>query len=186
MPAHAADRRRVIQNPHALLSLPFHRRTLAVVRAAILAAARADPANAGDLIKHAPHLWGNKQIILLAARYSCGDFLRNVSDDLRRDRQLVCAMLTSGAHRAFVHASACLRGDKEIVLWALTYSSCKDTLHHMATRLWNTKDIVMAAVRRHKDHLKMASETLRRDPDVLRACYPDLYEEPFELADGHI
>lgn len=179
--AHADALTAVRGDPSTLNRIPFHLRTPAVVRAAILTAASQGRENPGDLIKWAPHLWGHEHTVLLAAQYSSGEYFKNVSVDLREDKRVIHEALKCGARRALVHASACLKGDKDTVILALVHSSCEDTLKYIATRLWSDKDVVLAAVRRHPGHIEMASSALRKDPTVLRACHPGLYAEEFEL-----
>jgi hypothetical protein len=110
-----------------------------------------------DVIVH-----DRQQALLLCSSY--GSSLRDVSEELKSDRELVkVAVNANGLALGF--ASEHLRADKEIVLDAVKQNG--SALYHAARQLRNDQEVVMIAVQQQGHALEDASLRLQNDLDIV-------------------
>jgi len=100
-----------------------------------------------------------------------GSHLKNVSDELKKDRDIVLTAIKQNSE-AFIYADNELKKDKEIVLEAITnynkYSLLNgNKLMYVDETLKDDKDIVLAAVKLDNREFGYASERLKNDKDIL-------------------
>ena len=126
----------------------------------------------GYAIKHASaRLRGDKEIILAAAsKWNSATVLNLASAELQDDREVVLYCVKNCGD-AIEHASARLRGDKEIILAATTEFWHSATVLNLAsTELQDDRDVVLHCVKRRGDAVKHASARLRGDKEIILAA----------------
>ena len=153
-------------------------------------------------LKNAPEIIRDNKAFAIRTLSMYGGMLKDVSDRLRTDKEVVTAAVGSDWN-ALGYASEELRGDRSVVLaavghdgYALQFASEKlkddkeivlsaiaayegDVLEYASERLKDDKETVLAAVKRCGDSIGFASERLRHDGDVIRAVL-DAYPGQFE------
>jgi lambda repressor-like predicted transcriptional regulator len=108
--------------------------------------------------------------IVMAAVKQHGASLYYASEELRADREIVMAAVTSynNQWQTLVRASEELRADREIVMAAVKRDG--RSLAYASEELRADREVVMAAVRQHGISLESASEELRADREVVMAA----------------
>ena len=101
---------------------------------------------------------------VLAAVARSGSALRNVSEELKADKQIVLTAIMQDG-RALASASWTLRNDKEIVLAAIQQD--RRALEFASPELKNDKEIVLAAVQKYGLALEFASPSLQNDQAIV-------------------
>ena len=114
-------------------------------------------------------LRGDKEIILAAAWSFSDTVLDLASAELQDDRDVVLHCVKNGGD-AIKHASARLRGDKEIILAAGRKCSSDTVLNLASTELQDDRDVVLRCVELKPDAIKYASSRLRRDKEIILAA----------------
>ena len=126
----------------------------------------------GNAIKHASaRLRGDKEIILAAiAEGSPGR--SKLPPELQDDREFVleCVQLAPNGSNAIDHASARLRGDKEIILAAARKWNSATVLNLASTELQDDREVVLHCVKIRGDAIKHASARLRGDKEIILAA----------------
>ena len=123
----------------------------------------------GDAIKHASaRLRGDKEMILAAANnwFVTKIVLECASTELQDDRDVVlhCVKIRGDAIK---HASARLRGDKEIILAAARKWHSDTVLNLASTELQDDREVVLRCVELKPDAIKYASARLRGDKEII-------------------
>ena len=96
--------------------------------------------------------------------------LNLASAELQDDREVVLHCVKNCGD-AIEHASARLRGDKEIILAATTEFWHSATVLNLAsTELQDDRDVVLHCVKRRGDAVKHASARLRGDKEIILAA----------------
>ncbi|MBQ6182459.1 MAG: DUF4116 domain-containing protein [Clostridia bacterium] len=153
-------------------------------------------------LKNAPEIIRDNKAFAIRTLSMYGGFLKDVSERLRADKDVVTAAVGSDWN-ALGYAAEELRGDRDVVLtavghdgYALQFASEElkddkeivlsaiaayegDVLEYASERLKDDKETVLAAVKRCGDSIGFASERLRHDGDVIRAvleAYPGQFE----------
>ena len=132
--------------------------------------------NCGYAIKHASaRLRGDKEIILAAATGEYGEWnsdtvLNLASTELQDDRDVVLHCVKNGGAHAIKHASARLRGDKEIILAAAWKWHSDRVLNLASTELQDDREVVLHCVTNDGDAIKHASARLRGDKEFILAA----------------
>ena len=107
--------------------------------------------------------------VVLSCVHQDGSYLECASSDLRDDRGVVEAAVTSGDALKF--ASPRLQRDHSLVLLAVTH--CGRSLQYACSDLQNNIDIVRAAVAQKWESLKYANRTLLRTTDIVHSVLPE-------------
>ncbi|MCH9762744.1 MAG: DUF4116 domain-containing protein [Gammaproteobacteria bacterium] len=92
--------------------------------------------------------------------------LKNASEQLKADREIVLAAVTN-APQALEYASEALKSDRSLVLRALKQDGM--ALKHAAGRLKADKRIILAAIAQNPEALQFASKALKKDKDIITA-----------------
>ena len=140
-------------------------------REVVLHCVKNDGCHDGYAIKHASaRLRGDKEIILAAARkgYSA-TVLSFASTELQDDREVVLHCVENDGD-AIKHASARLRGDKEIILAAARKWNSDTVLSFASTELQDDREVVLHCVKNGRDAIKHASARLRGDKEIILAA----------------
>ena len=113
---------------------------------------------------------------MLSALHLKGGFeLRNATNELKDDRQVVMAAVTERG-LALIHASDNLKGNKEVVLAAVANDGLA---HRLATKqLQGDLQVVLAAVSNKPEVLKYALGGLNQDEDCWKAAKLYIDEHP--------
>ena len=105
-----------------------------------------------------------------AARKWHSDTVLNLaSTELQDDREVVLHCVKNGVD-AIKHASARLRGDKEIILAAARKWNSDTVLNLASTELQDDRDVVLHCVKNCGDAIKHASARLRGDKEIILAA----------------
>ncbi|CAE7381901.1 Upf2 [Symbiodinium natans] len=108
-----------------------------------------------------PPVWAG-----LLASIAAGEVhLEDLDEGARSDRAIVLAAVNASQGRALAHASATLRGDKEIVAEAVKRNGL--SLRHATPAMRADRDLVLTAVRECPMALEFASDMLRKDHDFI-------------------
>ena len=111
----------------------------------------------------------NDREIVLAAVKQDGGCLTAASEACRNDKEiLLAAVQNTGSVLAC--ASDALKNDKDVVLAAVKKSPRSFVLACASDALKNDKDVVLAAVKHSPRCLRLASESLRHDNEILQAA----------------
>ena len=130
----------------------------------------------GDAIKHASaRLRGDKEIILAAAeKWQSATVLNLASSELQDDREVVLHCVKNNGD-AIKHASARLRGDKEIILAAARERNSDTVLSFASTELQDDREVVLRCVEltgRYQARVKLAFAATRRSFSRQRRLEP--------------
>ena len=122
----------------------------------------------------------DKEIVLPLISIN-GDDLQYVSNELRRDREIVFTAVKN-CPSAYVYADELFFDDKEFLLLSLAgehydEENYIDFLENLSNTLQDDKDIVLAAVKKCGTNIKFASERLRNDKDVVMEALKNCYYE---------
>ena len=117
-------------------------------------------------------LQADRDVVLSCVHHE-GSYLHYASSDLRDDRAVVEAAVTSTTQNnsALTSASIRLQRDHSLVLLAVTH--CGHSLQYASSDLQNNIDIVRAAVAQEWDSLKYANKTLLHTTDIVHSVLPE-------------
>jgi len=102
------------------------------------------------------------EALALVGRY--GEDLKNVSDELRGDKDVVLAAVGNNG-RALKYASERLRDDEEVI--SVAVSNWGESLEHASERLRADRNVVKLAVGQNGRALRFASIELWADPELI-------------------
>ena len=93
-----------------------------------------------------------------------GHALRHVSEELKRDREVVMEAVKQAGY-AFRHASEELKRDREVVMEAVAHNGY--AFRHASEELKRDREVVMEAVKYNSGAFQHASEELKGDREVV-------------------
>ena len=156
-------------------------------REVVLHCVKNDGCHDGYAIKHASaRLRGDKEIILAAARKgNSATVLSFASTELQDDREVVLHCVENDGD-AIKHASARLRGDKEIILAAARKWNSDTVLSFASTELQDDREVVLHCVKNGRDAIKHASARLRGDKEIILAAAGSVSDTVLDLASAEL
>ena len=136
-------------------------------------------------IKKAAHGFDIRKMAAIAMVQQIGMFLKDLSEDLRDDRDVVLQALWQDSG-ALPFASPRLQADPEIIRAAVVGDVKKSVieriqkdglfLQYVVEELKDDEDVVLAAVRQNGEALPFASPRLQADPEIMKAAQESLHQ----------
>ena len=135
-------------------------------------------------VKSISNIHKNDKEIVLPLMEINGNDLTYVSDELKKDKDVVFAAIKNDP-TVFDEADDIFFEDREFILLCLNTigydeDNYKDFLINLTNKFKDDKEIVLAAVKKYGNNIKYASNRLKNDKDIILAaidnCYYDIYE----------
>ena len=118
----------------------------------------------GDLLEILPEKYKSKKEYVLPAVKSDPYVIKECSDEMRDDKDIVMAALQEDSNWILYYASDRLKDDYEVVFKAVKVDPCN--LQYASEALRDNRDIVLRAVKNYGGVLEDASERLQQDDEL--------------------